>query len=149
MSVLKLSSLFEDVLWGVVEPLSGERVAAGALGGEGSRVVEPGGGSSGLPEWLCAELGGASSVSEQELYAALLRLVTEVVVSCVGRDVGPDDALMDAGLDSLSAVEFRNELSERLEGVALPSTLVFDYPSVASISKYLVGGLAQRVWGGA
>ena len=49
---------------------------------------------------------------------------------------------MDAGLDSLSAVEFRNELSSRLDGVALPSTLVFDYPSVNAIVAYLEASLA-------
>ena len=51
--------------------------------------------------------------------------------------VGPNDALMAAGLDSLGSVELRNALRGRL-GAELPSTLVFDYPTVATLTEYLV-----------
>jgi acyl carrier protein len=47
-----------------------------------------------------------------------------------------DAPLMDAGVDSLSAVEYRTRLSKAL-GVTLPSTLVFDYPSITAISHYI------------
>jgi acyl carrier protein len=50
--------------------------------------------------------------------------------------VSADTPLMDAGVDSLTAVEFRNSLSKPL-GITLPSTLVFDHPSITAISDYM------------
>ena len=44
---------------------------------------------------------------------------------------------MAAGLDSLGAVEVRNSV-ERKMGTELPSTLVFDYPSVQAMADYLL-----------
>jgi acyl carrier protein len=41
-----------------------------------------------------------------------------------------------AGLDSLGAVELRNSLEGSFQ-VQLPGTLVFDYPSTASLVSYL------------
>eukprot|EP00959_Pyramimonas_sp_CCMP1952_P038616 808241-Pyramimonas_sp.AAC.1 len=43
---------------------------------------------------------------------------------------------MDAGLDSLGAVELKNAIAANL-GVELPVTAAFDYPSVGAIAKYL------------
>ena len=44
--------------------------------------------------------------------------------------------LMEAGLDSLGAVELRNALGARF-GVDLPATLTFDHPSVSALAGYL------------
>jgi acyl carrier protein len=51
--------------------------------------------------------------------------------------VAADAPLMSAGLDSLGAVELRNALEARV-GLALPPTLVFDYPSMDAISQYII-----------
>lgn len=66
--------------------------------------------------------------------------VLEQVVAVVGHAVDREASLMEAGLDSLGAVELRNALSDtfRLE---LPPTLTFDYPSVAAIAQYVAGEL--------
>lgn len=47
--------------------------------------------------------------------------------------------LMEAGLDSIGAVELRNAVNERY-GVELPATITFDYPTIGDLAHYL----AQR-----
>jgi len=50
---------------------------------------------------------------------------------------------MDAGLDSLAASELVGQLSSEFN-VDLPTTLLFDHPSVASISSFLASFRAPR-----
>merc|ERR1711972_217638 len=45
--------------------------------------------------------------------------------------------LMDAGLDSLAAVEFGGILQKQFAGVQLPGTLMFDFPNVKSIADFM------------
>ena len=59
----------------------------------------------------------------------------------VGAEIGPDEPLMDAGLDSLGAVEFKNALEGRM-GVELPVTAVFDYPSVSALAGFIAAQTA-------
>ena len=61
----------------------------------------------------------------------------EAVQSVLGAPVADDTPLMDAGLDSLGAVEFKNAV-ESLVGVELPVTVAFDYPCVAALCGYIV-----------
>lgn len=43
---------------------------------------------------------------------------------------------MEAGLDSLGAVELRNALGAKF-GTELPATVTFDYPSVSALARFL------------
>lgn len=54
--------------------------------------------------------------------------------------VAPDAPLMDAGLDSLGAVELRSSLESKLQ-VQLPATVVFDYPSITDLTRYVTSVL--------
>jgi hypothetical protein len=65
----------------------------------------------------------------------------EALVGSIG-DAELDVPLMDSGLDSLSSLDFRNQLNEAC-GLRLPQTLVFDYPSPTAIMDYLAGKLLQ------
>ena len=72
----------------------------------------------------------------------------------LGAEVGASTPLMEAGLDSIGAVELRNAVSAKL-GVELPATVTFDYPTISALAQYialriapsamqaLMGGLAQ------
>lgn len=72
----------------------------------------------------------------------MLQQVQEAVRAVLGGDIGTDQPLMAAGLDSLSSVEFRNSLEAKL-GVDLPTTLVFDYPTVAALAEFLAKKVPQ------
>ncbi|MEO0349110.1 MAG: SDR family NAD(P)-dependent oxidoreductase [Cyanobacteria bacterium P01_A01_bin.15] len=48
----------------------------------------------------------------------------------------------DLGMDSLTALELKNTLQTNL-GISLPSTLVFDYPTVAALLDYLATQLLE------
>jgi hypothetical protein len=50
---------------------------------------------------------------------------------------------LPGGLDSLGAVEYVNLVGRRLN-LQLPSTLVFDYPTVDAVTSFLTGKLAAR-----
>jgi NADPH:quinone reductase-like Zn-dependent oxidoreductase/acyl carrier protein len=52
-------------------------------------------------------------------------------------DVYDDQPLKELGLDSLMAVELRNELAHEL-GTPLPATLVFDHPTTRDLTNYVL-----------
>ena len=65
--------------------------------------------------------------------------VMEVLLIDADRRPGLQHRLMDLGLDSLMAVHLRNLLESGLElERSLPATLMFDYPTISSISTLLV-----------
>ncbi len=78
----------------------------------------------------------------------IMREIQHVVASVLGKEVLSDQPLMEAGMDSLAAVELRNELSSRL-GVDLPATVVFDHPTVSALSSRITADLAKGAAGGA
>ena len=93
----------------------------------------------------CAAFRVRASTSKVEISrscAASGVVSLEEVLAMVHRTAGgsadADVPLMDAGLDSLGAVELRNQLQQAAgEGAALPSTLVFDHPTARQIAALL------------
>ena len=70
--------------------------------------------------------------------------VIAVAQSVMGGSVERDQPLMEAGLDSLGAVELRNALGNQF-GAELPATLTFDYPTPAAIAGFLAGSLLSKL----
>ncbi len=67
----------------------------------------------------------------------------EVARELVGSEVSSDAPLMQAGLDSLGATEFRSRLSQRLgAGADLPETLIFDFPTLRQIEEHVASSAA-------
>ncbi|WP_407671488.1 type I polyketide synthase, partial [Parafrankia elaeagni] len=80
------------------------------------------------------------------------RLVRDVVRTHVAAALGhpsteavaPGRAFKELGFDSLTAVELRNRLAVAT-GLALPATLVFDYPSVERLSEFVLSRVSGSV----
>ncbi|WP_186029904.1 SDR family NAD(P)-dependent oxidoreductase [Burkholderia gladioli] len=92
-----------------------------------------------LPE----DFAGLAPDAQQELVA---RLVRELLVRFLKIDalaVSDERPFFDLGMDSVSAVEFSDEL-DACFALDLHVDTIFDYPSVASLSAYLLERLAAR-----
>ncbi len=93
-------------------------------------------GASGLSGLLADAVG---SERDEVVTEAVRACVMQVLRSDPDRPPSRDARLMELGLDSLMAVRLRNLLQKRLglEG-SLPSTLVFDYPTIRRISELVM-----------
>ena len=69
-------------------------------------------------------------------YENALDWVLAVLADLIGEELDPEDPLTAAGLDSLSAVEFRRKLSTD-SGIPLPQTLAFDYPTAHQVAAFI------------
>merc|ERR1712113_961434 len=58
-------------------------------------------------------------------------------ISASEEQVDDETPLMEAGLDSLSSVQLRTQLQQEF-GFNVGTTSVFNYPSVAALSQYIV-----------
>ncbi len=87
-----------------------------------------------------------SGLSAQEQERSLLELVATNVATVLGHasaeTITPDRAFTELGFDSLTAVELRNRMNG-LTGLALPATLIFDYPTPGALGKFLLGELTD------
>ncbi len=81
-----------------------------------------------------------ADVAESEREGVVLDLVRSHTAAVLGHAspdaIDPQRAFKELGFDSLSAVELRNRLEETTS-IRLISTLVFDYPTPASVATYL------------
>ncbi|GAB3799131.1 SDR family NAD(P)-dependent oxidoreductase [Micromonospora zhanjiangensis] len=91
---------------------------------------------------LAAQL---AAVPEADQLRMLLEAVQVQVALVLGHGsagpIRPDMPFKDVGFDSIMGVELRNRLN-RLTGLRLPATLVFDYPSPVVLAEYLRAELA-------
>jgi acyl carrier protein len=54
-----------------------------------------------------------------------------------------EQPLLEAGLDSLGAVELRNSLAV-LFGIDLPATVTFDHPTAATLGTFIAGARSTQ-----
>ncbi|MFF7634711.1 SDR family NAD(P)-dependent oxidoreductase [Kitasatospora sp. NPDC008050] len=96
-----------------------------------------GGSGTGLPERL-------AQLAPEERPGLILATVRGHVAAVLGHRgaeaIDPDRRFQELGFDSLTAVEFRNRLAADA-GVKLPATLVFDHPTAAALTEYLLAKL--------
>ena len=62
--------------------------------------------------------------------------IQAIVGEVIGTSVTTTATLMSAGLDSIAATEFARTLSEQFNA-ELPSTLLFDHPTIDAIATYM------------
>lgn len=79
----------------------------------------------------------------RQAISAQLQDLMELVSSLLGSGISKDEPLMEAGLDSLGAVELRNSVSAKF-GVELPATVTFDHPSVVALAEYVAAKVAPQ-----
>lgn len=86
---------------------------------------------------LAARIRAATSGRRSEVVLDGVRAIAGRVLGAGNGDaIDPAAPLTELGLDSLMAVEMRNRLASAL-GMTLPSTLLFNYPSVDALTAYI------------
>jgi len=122
-----------------------------ADGEELARSVLRGTGAEAARSQQAALEAGDQAMSEEAVSAAAVpakaamdlqvatTMARETVLQAIGgeEEVDLDSPLMDVGLDSLAAISFREALIQT-SGMKLPSSLVFDYPSLLAIAQFMV-----------
>jgi acyl transferase domain-containing protein/ubiquinone/menaquinone biosynthesis C-methylase UbiE/acyl carrier protein len=88
-----------------------------------------------------------SQLSGIELENEIVRKVCVLTAKVLGstpEKIDPTLGFFDLGMDSLTSVELRNALQQEFS-LSLPTTLIFKYPSIESLSEYLVTELSESV----
>ncbi|MFF4354991.1 beta-ketoacyl synthase N-terminal-like domain-containing protein, partial [Streptomyces sp. NPDC001530] len=114
----------------------------GDLGSTSFKVPAVDAARSAAADALTEQLAG---LTDAERDRALLRLVREMAALVLGHAsaeaIEPEHQFQELGFDSLTAMEFRTQLSAAI-GVRLPATLIFDYPTPEALAEYLAAEMS-------
>ncbi|MFF4591396.1 type I polyketide synthase, partial [Streptomyces sp. NPDC001388] len=100
-----------------------------------------GDGGDGDQSALRRHLAGLAADERADAVLDVVRGYVATVLGYPGPEaVEPTRAFSDLGFDSLSAVELRNGMN-KITGMRLPATLVFDFPNCAELARMLIGEL--------
>eukprot|EP00928_Gymnodinium_smaydae_P050156 TRINITY_DN3375_c0_g1_i1.p1 TRINITY_DN3375_c0_g1~~TRINITY_DN3375_c0_g1_i1.p1 ORF type:complete len:1803 (-),score=416.56 TRINITY_DN3375_c0_g1_i1:187-5595(-) len=107
---------------------------AGAVGGSstvlgGAHAADSG--SKDAETWL--------HLDQDELGCRLLRLAMKVMLT---ENLEVNQPLMDAGMDSIESVDFRNQLERRLPGIKLPGALILEYPTIRDLREFILRAIS-------
>ena len=106
-----------------------------------SRLVARGKDTPPLLSTVAPKAKGGRAGKQTAVVAACsvsLAAVIDMVKRTAGEAVDADVPLMDAGVDSLGAVDLRNQLQSAVgDGMSLPSTLVFEHPTTRALAAVL------------
>jgi len=97
---------------------------------EGDRPTGYSAASGPVPTGIFAGLDPA------ERREAIVKQIGDSVEGVVGKKIGPNEPLMDSGLDSLGAVELSNAIAKAV-GLELSSTFTIDYPTISAMVEYV------------
>jgi acyl carrier protein len=100
-----------------------------------SRVTTAGTPAADTPA-LAVQVGTLPATGRHELLVDLVAAQVATVTDHPRQAIDPLRPLREIGLDSLMALELRNQLMQAT-GVALPATLVFDHPTVSALAREL------------
>ncbi|ORB83723.1 hypothetical protein B1987_07785, partial [Mycobacterium kansasii] len=82
----------------------------------------------------------AHQTPDQQLHT-LTKLITTTTATVLAHPdpttIDADRPFKDLGIDSLTALELRNNLAQHT-GLTLPITMVFDHPSPHALARYLI-----------
>jgi acyl carrier protein len=82
-------------------------------------------------------LRSAPASRRRDLLADFLQEQLAYAIGVEPALVGPQDPMMDLGVDSLKAVELKMYLEDEL-GIELGSSLMFDYPTIEALTGFLL-----------
>jgi acyl transferase domain-containing protein/NADP-dependent 3-hydroxy acid dehydrogenase YdfG/acyl carrier protein len=91
---------------------------------------------------LTRRLAGASELERKRMVFEVVRgEIASVLGHTSPEAIDAQRTFKELGFDSLTAVELRNRLGVAA-GLRLPATLIFDYPTPAALTNYLLGEIA-------
>nr|QEO74263.1 phosphopantetheine-binding domain-containing pro [uncultured bacterium] len=88
---------------------------------------------------IVAALEGASREEQAGILRRFLREEVALVLGVTQADrIGFDRGFFELGMDSLTSVEFRNNVQIKL-ACRLPETVAFDFPTIDALAEHLLG----------